>query len=179
MLGWPIARSSDRACWATVAAPWIASTAITAATMTSGQPVPVPKTPRAAASTAKFATTSLREQIQTIMHRALAEQGIERPIADYMIYGGQDRPVITGRLVGKGMHDELSGEAFAAGGASWLDHQLLVRDKSPLSEGGFGREVREALQARVDHLASEGLVRRDGNELRVSAALADAETRLD
>ena len=161
----------------------------------------------------------LRRATMTVMHRALAEQGIERPIADYVIYGQQDRPEITGRLVGKGMHDELTGEAFAvidgvdgrihyvrfpdldrfehappdggivatrslqsedkrrsslvlsvrsdltleaqvtAAGATWLDHQLLVRDKSPLSEGGFGREVQEALHARVDRLASEGLVR--------------------
>ncbi len=164
----------------------------------------------------------LRRATVTVMHRALAEQGIERPIVDYVIHGQQDQPEITGRLVGKGMHDELTGEAFAvidgvdgrihyvrfpdldrfehapplggivatrsiesddksrsslvlsvrsdltpnaqvtAGGATWLDHQLLVRDKSSLSEGGFGREVRHALQARLDHLASEELVRKQG-----------------
>jgi hypothetical protein len=176
----------------------------------------------------------LRRATMTVMHRALAEQGIERPIADYVIYGQQDRPEITGRLVGKGMHDELTGEAFAvidgvdgriyyvrfpdldrfehapphggivatrslqsedkrrsslvlsvrsdltleaqvtAAGATWLDHQLLVRDKSPLSEGGFGREVQEALHARVDRLASEGLVRRQGNRIIFARNLLDA-----
>ena len=145
-----------------------------------------------------------RRDTITIMHRALKEQGIERSIPDYVIHGLNDRPAVTGRLVGKGMHDELTGEAFAvidgidgrvhyvrfpdldrlehappvggivatrllenegkrrsslvlnvrsdlpleaqvtASGATWLDHQLVVRDKSPLSEGGFGREVREA-----------------------------------
>ena len=45
-----------------VAAPWIARIAMTAATMRSGSPVPVPKTPSAAASTARFARTSFREQ---------------------------------------------------------------------------------------------------------------------
>ena len=38
---------------------------MTAATMISGQPVSVPNTPKAVASTARFASTSLREQIQT------------------------------------------------------------------------------------------------------------------
>lgn len=169
----------------------------------------------------------IRRDMITTMHHAMAEQGIERPIADYKIYGQQDRPQVAGRLVGKGMQDELTGEAYAvidgvdarvhyvrfpdldrlehapplggivatraigsslvlsvrsdltlddqvtAGGATWLDHQLLVRDKSPLSEGGFGREVREALQARVDHLASEGLVRRDGNRIIFARDLLD------
>ncbi|MGA7450231.1 MAG: DUF3363 domain-containing protein, partial [Rhodoplanes sp.] len=174
-----------------------------------------------------------RRDTITIMHRALKEQGIERPIADYVIHGPDDRPAVTGRLVGKGMHDELTGEAFAvidgidgrvhyvrfpdldrlehapplggivatrtfeadgksrgplvlsvrsdltleaqvtASGATWLDHQLVVRDKSPLSEGGFGREVREALQARVDHLAREGLVRREGNRIIFARNLLD------
>ena len=60
-----------------------------------------------------------------------------------------------------------------ASGATWLDHQLLVRDKSPLSEGGFGREVREALQDRIDHLASEGLVRRQGHRIIFARNLLD------
>ena len=62
---------------------------------------------------------------------------------------------------------------MTASGATWLDHQLLVRDKSPLSEGGFGREVREALQARIDHLASEGLVRREGSRVTFARDLLD------
>ncbi len=65
------------------------------------------------------------------------------------------------------VRSDLTLEAqVTASGATWLDHQLLVRDKSPLSEGDFGQEVRQALQARVDHLVSEGLVRRDGNRTR-------------
>ena len=54
-----------------------------------------------------------RRDTITIMHRALKEQGIDRPIADYVIHGPDDRPHVTGRLVGRGMHDELTGEAFA------------------------------------------------------------------
>ena len=179
----------------------------------------------------------LRRATVTIMHQAIAEQGIDRPIPDYVIYGPQDRPEVTGRLVGKGLHDELSGEAYAvidgvdgrvhyirfpdlsrfdhapplggivatrsigtvgknrssfvlsvrsdlaldaqvtANGATWLDHQLLVREKSPLSEGGFGREVHNALQARVDHLANEGLVRRQGNRIIFARNLLDTLRR--
>lgn len=66
---------------------------------------------------------------------------------------------------------------MTASGATWLDHQLLVRDKSPLSEGGFGREVRQALQARVDHLSSEGLVRRDGSRVTFARDLLDTLRR--
>lgn len=40
-----------------------------------------------------------------------------------------------------------------------------MRDKSPLSEGGFGREVRKALNERINHLAREALVRRQGNRI--------------
>lgn len=179
----------------------------------------------------------LRRETVTIMHRALAGQGIDRPISDYVIHGPQDRPEVTGRLVGKGLHDELTGEAYAiidgvngrvhyirfpdlsrfdhapplggivatrsigaegksrssfvlsvrsdlalnvqvtANGATWLDHQLLVREKSRLSEGGFGREVRDALRARVDHLASEGLVRRQGNRIIFARNLLDTLRR--
>lgn len=178
-----------------------------------------------------------RRATVTIMHRALTEKGIDRPIPDYVIHGPQDRPEVTGRLVGKGLHDELTGEAYAvidgvdgrvhyirfpdlsrfdhapplggivatrsigaegkvrspfvigvrsdlaldaqvtANGATWLDHQLLVREKSSLSEGGFGREVHHALQARVDHLVGEGLVRRQGSRIIFARNLLDTLRR--
>ena len=35
----------------------------------------------------------------------------------------------------------------------------------PLSMGGFGREVRDALQARAEHLADQGLGRRQGQRI--------------
>jgi hypothetical protein len=34
-----------------------------------------------------------------------------------------------------------------------------------VSHLGFGREVREALQRRIDHLVSDGLARRDGQRV--------------
>jgi Protein of unknown function (DUF3363) len=51
---------------------------------------------------------------------------------------------------------------ITAVGATWLDRQLVSRERVSLSEAGFGHEVRQALQARIDHLAAEGLARREG-----------------
>jgi hypothetical protein len=60
---------------------------------------------------------------------------------------------------------DLSIEAqVSASGATWLDRQLLAKDP-PLSGGGFGAEVRNAMEARVDHLAEEGLARRQGQRI--------------
>jgi hypothetical protein len=46
----------------------------------------------------------------------------------------------------------VASQAFASG-ATWLDRQLVTRDPLPLGSGGFGGEVRKAIDARVDHLA--------------------------
>jgi hypothetical protein len=48
-----------------------------------------------------------------------------------------------------------------ARGATWIDRQLLGRD-SIVASSGFGSEVREAMDRRVDYLAGEGLARRQG-----------------
>lgn len=55
-------------------------------------------------------------------------------------------------------------EQVTASGATWLDRQLLAKDP-PLSGGGFGAEVRAAMEARVDHLVEEGLARRQGQRI--------------
>jgi type IV secretory pathway VirD2 relaxase len=155
------------------------------------------------------------------VHRDLIERGIERAAADFV--GGSDsrsEPII-GRLISRGLDDELKGSAFAiidgvdgsahhvrlkdidatsdaapgaivevrrlpsrdggtphlvlairsdlsikeqinATGATWLDRRLIAREPMPLSESGFGREVRDAMEARANHLATEGLARRQG-----------------
>ena len=59
-MGCPAPCSSRRACRMTMDAPCSAKLAMMAATTTSGQPVPVPNTPNAASSTARFPSTSLR-----------------------------------------------------------------------------------------------------------------------
>ncbi len=167
----------------------------------------------------------LRGDIIKTMHRALTERGQDRAFGDYVIETGTGASPIVGRLVDKGLHDELTGEAYAvidgtdgrahhvrfrgveafehsppvggivevrrfggadggrptlvlagrsdidlvaqvtAPGATWLDHRLVEREPTPLSMGGFGREVRDAMTARADHLADEGLARRQGQRI--------------
>jgi hypothetical protein len=64
------------------------------------------------------------------------------------------------------VRSDLTVEAqVKANGATWLDRQLLARGATSLSDGGFGREVREAMDVRVDFLISEGLARRHGQRV--------------
>jgi hypothetical protein len=41
-------------------------------------------------------------------------------------------------------------------GATWLDRQLVSRDRSALTTGGFGAEVHQALEQRKDELVRQG-----------------------
>ena len=76
-----------------------------------------------------------------------------------------------------------------APGATWLDYRLVERE--PM--GGFGQEVRNALVARAEHLAAQGLAHRQGpravprrdllatlrrREVDAAGARLSAETRL-
>ncbi len=54
---------------------------------------------------------------------------------------------------------------ITAPGATWLDHRLVEREAMPLAQSGFGQEVRDAIHARADHLADQGLARRDGQRI--------------
>ena len=52
-------------------------------------------------------------------------------------------------------------EQVTAPGATWLDRQILARE--PVTTGGgFGAEVRDAMDRRIDHLANEGFALRQG-----------------
>jgi hypothetical protein len=164
----------------------------------------------------------MRGDIIKTMHRAFTERGEARGVSDYIIEDGQSTSQIVGRLVDRGLHDELNGEAYAmidgidgrahhvrfrgieafehappvggiaevrrfgqsgeprptvmlairsdldlgeqvtAKGATWLDHRLVERNPMPLAMGGFGRETRDAMQARAEHLVQEGLAQRQG-----------------
>jgi hypothetical protein len=53
---------------------------------------------------------------------------------------------------------------ISAPGATWIDRQLLARDPA-LSSGGFGAEVREAMDRRIDHLAQQGMAERQGQRV--------------
>jgi type IV secretory pathway VirD2 relaxase len=55
-------------------------------------------------------------------------------------------------------------DQVAARGATWLDRQLLARE-SALSDSGFGAELHDAMERRVDHLVEEGLARRQGQRI--------------
>ena len=157
------------------------------------------------------------------MHRALIARGIERGSASYVLAGESlDVPVI-GRLVERGLDDELKGTAYAvvdgvdgrthhiklphldaagdsppgsivelrayedaqgarrvalavrsdldlgaqvgASGATWLDRQAIAREPVPLSDSGFGAEVRQALDERAEHLIGEDLAERQGGRV--------------
>ncbi|WP_027061098.1 relaxase/mobilization nuclease domain-containing protein [Mesorhizobium loti] len=179
----------------------------------------------------------MRGDIIKTMHRAFTERGQDRGVADYVIDAGATGALIVGRLVDKGLQNELTGEAYAvidgtdgrahhvrfrgmeafehappiggivevrrfggpederptlvlanrsdvdlnrqitAPGATWLDHRLVEREPMPLSMGGFGREVRDAMTGRADHLTEEGLARRQGQRIILQRDLLNTLSR--
>ena len=169
------------------------------------------------------------------MHRALTEKGIERGAAGYVLAAESlDTPVI-GRLVERGLDDELKGTAYAvvdgvdgrthhiklpdldaagdsapgsivelrsfddargqrrvaiavrsdldlqgqisASGATWLDRQAVARERIDVSSGGFGAEVREAMDRRAERLLQEGLAERQGRRIVFTRNLIDTLRR--
>jgi hypothetical protein len=66
---------------------------------------------------------------------------------------------------------------ITAPGATWLDHRLVEREQMPLSMGGFGRDARDAMQARAEHLADEGLGRRQGQRIMLQRDLLNTLRR--
>ncbi|WP_256754845.1 VirD2 family relaxase/mobilization nuclease [Mesorhizobium sp. Mes31] len=169
------------------------------------------------------------------MHRALTQQGIERGSANYVLAAERLDTPIFGRLVDRGLDDELKGSAYAvvdgtdgrthhiklsdldaagdsapgsivelrkfndaqghpraalavrsdldierqvtAAGATWLDRQNIAREPIALSEGGFGAEVRQAMQRRADHLVEQGLGERHGQRTTFTRSLIDTLRR--
>jgi hypothetical protein len=75
------------------------------------------------------------------------------------------------------IRSDLTIEAqVAASGATWLDRQLLA-NQSAVGAGGFGAEVREAMDRRVDHLVDQDLVRRQGQRVIFARDLLDTLRR--
>ena len=66
-----------------------------------------------------------------------------------------------------------------ANGATWLDRQLAGTAPAALSGSGFGRDVKDALSARADHLVGEGLATRNGDRLRLSRDLIETLRQRD
>lgn len=165
------------------------------------------------------------------MHRALTDRGIERGPASYVLAAESLDTPILGRLVERGLDDELKGSVYAvvdgvdgrthhirlpdidaagdsapgsivelrkfndareqrrvalavrsdldierqvtAAGATWLDRQNIAREPLALSEGGFGVEVKEALDRRAEHLIEEGLAERKGQRVTFARNLIE------
>lgn len=55
----------------------------------------------------------MRGDIIKTMHRAFTERGQDRGVADYVIVSGAAGAPVVGRLVDKGLQNELTGEAYA------------------------------------------------------------------
>jgi type IV secretory pathway VirD2 relaxase len=163
---------------------------------------------------------SIRGDIIKTMHRAMGVAGREADLGGFALHGDRVTDRVLGRLVERGLHDELRGSAYAivdgidgrthhlqfstlemtgdakvgaivearayqddkgydrlslavrsdltlqeqvvARGATWLDRQLLSRDIA--TESGFGAEVRDAMDRRIDRLLTGGLARRQGQQ---------------
>jgi type IV secretory pathway VirD2 relaxase len=173
---------------------------------------------------------SVRGDIIKTMHRAITGAGREPDLTGFALHGDHAADPVQGRLVARGLHDELRGTAYAvidgvdgrthhlifsnievtgdakpgavvemrayednqgrkrsslatrsdlkieaqvtAPGATWIDRQLLAKDAT-LSGAGFGAEVRAAMDRRLEHLAGEGLVRRQGQRVTFARGLLD------
>ncbi|MFG1193137.1 relaxase/mobilization nuclease domain-containing protein [Xanthobacter flavus] len=76
------------------------------------------------------------------MHRALTTQGIERGTAGYVLAGESlDAPII-GRLVGRGLDDELKGTAYAVvDGVDGRTHHIRLPDLDSAGDGARGSIV--------------------------------------
>ena len=177
-----------------------------------------------------------RGDIIKTMHRAMSRQLGNAETGRFALHQEAPENPIIGKLVERGLHDELTGEAYAivdgidgrvhhlkfsdlevtgdaepggivelrswddnrgrqqqslalrsdlalaeqvtAGGATWLDRQLVAAEPQ-ITGGGFGIEVEQAKIARAEHLAEEGLARRQGTRIILArdliATLRDRE----
>ncbi len=72
---------------------------------------------------------------------------------------------------------DLTVEAqVSSSGATWLDRQLVSKEPA-LSNGGFGTEVRVAVDRRIDHLVEQDLAGRQGQRVVFARDLLDTLRR--
>jgi type IV secretory pathway VirD2 relaxase len=64
-------------------------------------------------------------------------------------------------------------EQIHASGATWLDRQLVAREPAELGDAGFGRETRQALEARANHLVEQGLAWHEGQRIILARNLIE------
>jgi type IV secretory pathway VirD2 relaxase len=177
---------------------------------------------------------AIRGDIIKTIHRAMSGAGSEPDVARFALHGDQPAEPVLGRLVERGLHDELNGTAYAvidgvdgrthhlvfsdlemtgdakpgaivesrayddaagrkrlslatrsdlaieaqisAAGATWLDRQLLAKE-SALSSGGFGAELGQAMDRRIDHLVEQDLARRQGQRVILARDLLNTLRR--
>ena len=163
-----------------------------------------------------------RGDIIKTMHQAVRRAGREPDVGGFALHGEEPGAPVVGRLVERGLQDELKGTAYAivegvdgqthhlrfadleltgdaeigaivearpysdangrrrlslatrsdltideqavTSGATWLDRQLVAREPLPMG-GGFGAEVLQAMDRRVDHLIEQGLATRQGQRV--------------
>ncbi|WP_234053415.1 MULTISPECIES: VirD2 family relaxase/mobilization nuclease [unclassified Xanthobacter] len=76
------------------------------------------------------------------MHHALTERGIERGLTDYVLSGEIHREPIIGRLVDRGLDDELRGTAFAVvDGIDGRTHHIRFSDLDAAGDSAPGSVV--------------------------------------
>jgi type IV secretory pathway VirD2 relaxase len=184
---------------------------------------------------ATMRTLGERGDIIKRIHRGLSTSGLERNAASYVLAGESLHDPIIGRLVDRGLDDELKGTAYAvvdgvdgrthhvrlpdldaasdsavgsivelrkfddargnartalavrsdlsleqqisALGATWLDRQAVARAPTPLGTGGFGAEVRDAMERRAEFVVREGLGELQNGIVHFKPGLIDALQR--
>ncbi len=67
---------------------------------------------------------------------------------------------------------DISAQVTATG-ATWLDRQAIAREPVALGGGGFGAEVRDAMDRRAEHLIEQRLAERQGRSVIFSRNLID------
>ena len=72
---------------------------------------------------------AIRGDIIKTMHRAMSGEGSEPDVARFALHGDQADQLVLGRLVERGLHDELKGTAYAIiDGVDGRTHHLVFSD---------------------------------------------------
>ncbi len=113
------------------------------------------------------------------MHRALSQQGIDRGAADYVLAGEAHGQPVIGRLVDRGLDDELHGTAWAVvDGVDGRTHHIRFADLESAGDSAPGSivELRSFEDARGNRRTALAV----RSDLSIEAqATADGSTWLD
>lgn len=95
----------------------------------------------------------------------IAPDHLERA-ASYDRTRARSAPVVVETLSALPLDRQVS-----AGATTWLDRELIADEPTPLRDGGFGREVRQALARRRQWLVEQGLARQERDRIVYRANL--------